>query len=175
MTSFNPDHLIEQLRTTPRAIRALIENMSADHARWKPDAEHWSVLEIVNHLADEETRDFAARLRSTLEDPSRQWAGIDPPAWAIDEDYNSRDLAESLARFETARAASLDWLKTLQQPGWNNVYTHPSLGDIRAGDLLAAWAIHDLLHLRQLTKRCFQLAQQASDGFSTRYAGEWTA
>jgi len=36
----------------------------------------------VNHLVDEEEGDFRLRLRSTLEDPARDWPPIDPEGWA---------------------------------------------------------------------------------------------
>ncbi len=174
MTAFDPDQLINQLRTTPRAIRALIDRTPPERARWKPDADHWSILEIVNHLADEESRDFRPRFRSTLESPTKEWEPIDPPAWVIDEAYNTRDLAESLARFEAARTESLAWLDSSANPAWDNTYAHPSIGSISAGDLLAAWAAHDLLHLRQLTKRCFQSIELAAGEFNVGYAGQWT-
>jgi hypothetical protein len=40
---------------------------------------------------------------------------------------------------------------------------------------MVSWAAHDMLHLRQIAKRLFQIAQRDGDGFSTDYAGEWKA
>ena len=51
----------------------------------------------------------------------------------------------------------------------------PKIGPIRAGDLLASWAAHDMLHLRQIAKRKFELIQQAGGEFTTDYAGPWGA
>ena len=39
-------------------IRALVEGMPEEQARWRPDAASWSVLEVINHLCDEERSDF---------------------------------------------------------------------------------------------------------------------
>ena len=44
-----------------------------------------------------------------------------------------------------------------------------------AGDLLAAWSAHDALHLRQISKRLYQIAQRDAGSYSVQYAGEWRA
>ena len=48
------DEMIAQLAIQAGRIRALAEGVSDEQARWKPDAESWSILEVVNHLYDEE-------------------------------------------------------------------------------------------------------------------------
>ena len=47
---------------TNAVVRALVAPLSLGDARWRPEEGGWSVLEIVNHLADEETQDFRQRL-----------------------------------------------------------------------------------------------------------------
>ena len=49
----------------------------------------------------------------------------------------------------------------------------PQFGPIPAGDLLNAWAAHDLLHIRQITKRLFELNALEAKPFENRYAGNW--
>jgi len=39
-------------------IRALIQDDSDEQASWRPDSDSWSVLEVINHLYDEEREDF---------------------------------------------------------------------------------------------------------------------
>ncbi|NUP91044.1 MAG: DinB family protein, partial [Candidatus Sumerlaeia bacterium] len=51
-------------------------------------------------------------------------------------------------------------------------HRHPKAGPLRAGDLLAAWAAHDALHLRQIAKRLLDLARRDAGGFKTDYAGD---
>lgn len=169
---FDPAALIQRLERGPEAIAAMAHASGPD-AAWKPDAGSWSVLEIVSHLCDEETDDFRARLRSTLEDPQRDWIAIDPEGWAVTRDYASRDLEGELARFRQERGASIAWLRGLDRPDWSSTRTPPRFGPIRAGDLLAAWAAHDALHLRQLSRRLHQLAQRDAGAFAPGYAGTW--
>lgn len=168
------DRLIARMESFPSAIGLLLEHVNAPDARWKPPSGAWSILEIVCHLGSEEVEDFRARLESTLRDPAAAWPGIDPEGWAIERKFNERDLAESLAQFTTARAESITWLREVAPDvDWSKTFEHPKIGRISAGDLLASWAAHDALHLRQIAKRLFELTQRDADGFSTEYAGQW--
>jgi hypothetical protein len=171
--SIHAGRLIDRLEAAPAAVRALVSMLTPDEARWKPNADAWSVLEIVCHLADEEAEDFRARLRSTLEDPARDWTPIDPAGWATQRNYAEKDLAERLDRFTSERADSVAWLRSLDTPDWSAARVHPEFGSMRAGDLLAAWAAHDALHLRQIAKRLHQLAGHDAGPFETGYAGCW--
>ena len=50
------DHFISEMADNAKRIRALAEGVSSDQARWKPDPDSWSILEVVNHLLDIEFR-----------------------------------------------------------------------------------------------------------------------
>jgi hypothetical protein len=50
---------------------------------------------------------------------------------------------------------------------------HPKVGATAAGDVMASWAAHDALHLRQIAKRLWELAGRDGAPFRTGYAGEW--
>ncbi len=152
------------------AIVALYMGLDDASIRRRPADDGWSLLEILNHLADEEVEDFRTRLLSTLEDPAEPWPGIDPPAWVVDRAYRDRDPAESLKRFREARAESLAILDGLREPAWANTYEHPLLGSITAADLLASWIAHDQLHLRQIARRFHEAAAEHG---GTDYAGPW--
>ncbi|MBI2298330.1 MAG: DinB family protein [Armatimonadetes bacterium] len=161
------------LVTTAAAILTLCDEMTHEQARWKPSPETWSILEVVCHLDDEERDDFRLRLRLTLEDPEREWTPIDPQGWAVSRRYNERELLAALASFRAERAASLEWLGSLVEPDWERSRTAPWGGVMRAGDLLAAWVEHDLIHLRQLVRLRHQWLLQRCAPYRTEYAGEW--
>ena len=163
---------VNRLTHQPAVISSLVERVGAEQARWKPAADRWSMLEVVNHLYDEEREDFRPRLDSVLHRPGEPLPPIDPPRWAIERRYNERELRESLARFLEERQKSLAWLGTLRQPNWENVHQLPH-GPIKAGDILASWAAHDLLHVRQLAKLHWEYVNQQSAPYETRYAGSW--
>src|SRR5262249_1486067 len=132
-------------------------------------------LEICCHLLDEEREDFRARLRSTLENPAESWPALNLDGVAERRRYNEQDLSATIDTFRAERAGSIAWLRSLGETDWSRAYVHPTFGPITAGDLLASWAAHDALHIRQIAKRLHGLA--ARDGSPNRiaYAGDWTA
>ena len=166
--------LFDRLRANAHVVDALTRGVSDEQARWKPTAEEWSILEVVNHLADEEVEDFRLRLDLTLHRPGEAWPAIDPKAWATERRYNSRDLVESTETFQSRRARSLKWLTGLERPDWTNSSEHERLGKLSAGDLMVSWVSHDLIHIRQLNRLHRQyLVIEAFAEQSPDYAGPW--
>jgi len=165
---------ITRLEASARVLEALVSGVSDDEARWRSSPDRWSILEVVNHLADEEVRDFRTRVDLTLHRPGETWPPIDPERWVGEERYAEQELGESLRRFLDGRAASLAFLERLVNPQWERSYAHPSMGEMRADDVLAAWVVHDLLHIRQINRlRGDYWMRVVAPGRRTEYAGEW--
>lgn len=166
------DRLTSQLSENAARIHALVRGVSDRQARWKPDSDTWSILEVVCHLLDEEREDFRVRLEYTLHRPGEPWPPIDPAGWVTAREYNRQDPGTSLAAFLAEREASLAWLRELQAPDWEVTYEAP-WGPISAGDLLASWVAHDLLHMRQLVELIWAYTTDQLEPRRTDYAGEW--
>lgn len=166
------EHATKRMEESAAAIRAVVAGITEEQARWKPDAETWSVREVVSHLWDEERLDFRVRIDCTLHWPEETWPPIDPAGWVTQRRYNDRTLADSLAGFSEARRESLAWLRALDGPNWAATYQAP-WGPISSGDLLASWLAHDLLHLRQLVELRWALTVRELEPHQVRYAGEW--
>jgi hypothetical protein len=166
------EDVVSRLAGQAKAIEALVTGISDKQARWKPDPASWSVLEVINHLWDEEREDFRMRIDYNLHRPGETWPPIDPAGWVTERRYNEGDPATSLQGFLNARETSLTWLQGLELPDWSASYEAP-WGTITAGDLLAAWAAHDLLHIRQLVELRWRLAQAEMAPYSADYAGKW--
>lgn len=164
---------IAQLATQAERIRQLCAGVEDEQARWRPEADAWSMLEVVNHLADEERADFRVRLDCILYRPDEPWPPIDPGAWVLERDYNGRDLPESLARFSEAREESLAWLRSLGNPDLDARAAAPWGGALCGGDMLAAWVAHDLLHMRQLVELHYAWTRRQLRPWSVAYAGDW--
>lgn len=165
--------IVARLEANRGVVRTLCDGVTQDDAAWRPAPGRWSLLEIINHLADEEREDFRLRIDFTLHRPGETWPGIDPPAWVEERKYAERDFGESIEDWSREREKSIAWLRRLEPPDWEPVYEHPKLGPIRAGDLLASWLAHDLLHIRQMTRLHFDRIREVADRFSTGYAGVW--
>jgi len=166
------DYCMKQLAENGQRVRALVEDIDEVQARWKPDPASWSILEVVCHLLDEEREDFRVRLDITLQRPGETWPGIDPGGWVTARDYNNQDLGQALHSYLDEREASLTWLISLEAKDWQATYEAP-WGPITAGDLLASWIAHDLLHMRQLVELLWFYKEEQVKPYSTRYAGEW--
>ena len=163
---------IAQLTTQGQAILQLAEDLTLEQARWKPDEKSWSMLEVMNHLVDEEVLDFRRHLDHLLHTPSAPWPEIDPQGWVTSKHYNERQLDATLAAFAAEREKSIAWLQTLDSPNWDSAAAMP-WGSLSAGDMLASWLAHDLLHLRQLVELRYALTQKSCAPYSVEYAGGW--
>ena len=131
------EYFIERLSTNREVFQGLVKGTSLEQARWKPTPDKWSILEVINHLYDEEREDFRQRLNLVLANPEQAWPRIDPQDWVISRSYNQQDLRSSISNFLTAREESLTWLRHLATTNWRNCYEHPDGRSIAAGVLLS--------------------------------------
>lgn len=161
----------EHLSRGLTAITALCEQVSEDRGSIRPEADSWSLNEILGHLLDEEREDFRARIQLLLEDPCEDWPAIDPENWVEERQYRQRSTGELLRLFQDERQRSIGWLRSLDDPDWHLEKEHPSGSfSLRAGDLLLSWVAHDLAHIQQITSwHLFQNANQL-EPFSDEYA-----
>ena len=161
-----------QMAKQAGTIHSLTLGVSDEQARWKPDPQAWSILEVINHLYDEECLDFRARLDIILHHPEQAWPPINPTGWVKEHHYDERELAQSVEDFLKERRKSLRWLRGLDAPDWQASVTAP-FGKLCAGDMVCAWAAHDLLHTRQLVELHWAYTVQAAQPYQVSYAGEW--
>jgi hypothetical protein len=165
--------MVGRLRANAEVLAALAAGVGHEQAVWKPAPDEWSILEVVNHLADEEVEDFRTRVDLTLHRQGEPWPPIDPQGWVSQRGYAGRDLHESVERFLAARRDSLAWLEGLKHPDWSLAYEHPKAGPITAGDLLTSWVAHDHIHVRQLNRLHREYLVGVLSAHSAEYAGRW--
>lgn len=163
----------DRLEANAEVFRHLVAGVDEAQARWKPSAAEWSLLEVTCHLADEERDDFRRRLDLTLHHTGEPWPPIDPPRWAVERAYNERTPTEALEDFLRERARSVEWLRELGEVATDAAYEHPSLGRITAGDLLASWLAHDILHVRQMARLHHGHLVHRTSPEAVSYAGPW--
>jgi len=164
--------LINELETNAIRIQSLATVSSDTQARWKPSPTDWSILEVVNHLYDEERLDFRVRLDIILHRSEEKLPPIDPAGWVAEHGYMEKEISSSIKNFMRERQDSLDWLRSLKDPSWQASHPVP-WGTISAGDMFAAWVTHDTLHMRQLVELHHSDILNAASPFDTQYAGDW--
>ena len=169
----NSADLIHRLEAYARVIHSLLDRISSPQIHWKPSPNSWSIIEVAAHLLDEEREDFRVRLDILLNGSGADFPLIDPGGWATKRGYAKRDLEETRQAFQRERECSISRLHSLKNPAWENARDRPGGGYLSAGDVLASWVAHDLLHIRQLTRLHWQYIQHSARPYSVEYAGEW--
>ena len=169
----NLPFIIERLSANAAVFAAQCSSIDDAQAHWQPAPGKWSIVEVINHLYDEERDDFRARTRFILEQSPGKMPNIAPQQWAIERNYNARDLDESLNRFLMERQKSIEWLSDLKNPDWQLSVKHPALGKMTAEMVLVNWLAHDYLHIRQLNRLQREYFSAQFSGVSLAYAGDW--
>jgi hypothetical protein len=164
--------LYQELVQSTEMIRTLVTGITQAEACFKPDAESWSILEVLGHLYDVELEDFRLHLGSILHRPGEEWELIDPGSWITERAYNERNLAEALANFFAEREKSLTWLKSLSAPNWEAEH-RDQYGAITAGEMFVSWVAHDNLHIRQLVELRRARIVSLAEPFDVGYGGDW--
>jgi hypothetical protein len=164
--------IAEELKKNKEVFKALLKGIAPVQYIWRPQPEKWCLLEILCHLYDEEREDFRARVKQVLLDPLLPLSPIDPQGWVTERFYIGQDYEKMLENFLSERDESVTYLRSLDDPKWDNTYDHPKLGLMPASMFLHNWLAHDLLHIRQITAVKYKyLEAHVSDSLS--YAGEW--
>ncbi|GJM45264.1 MAG: hypothetical protein DHS20C21_21060 [Gemmatimonadota bacterium] len=164
-------NLIDDHARFPTALLNLFQGADLELMRSRESAEKWSPMEILAHLRDEEVLDFRARAKVAIEGGELE-LNVDPETWVRERRYNEMDPGAVFLDWAAERADSCRWLGTVSVDDLERSVTHPVFGEIRAGDFIAAWRLHDLLHMRQFTHALAVLTARRLSKWKTGYAGE---
>ena len=164
--------LYHELQNSTEMIRALLLGITEEEARLKPDADSWSILEVTCHLYDEEREDFREHLGFILHRQDEEYHVIDPQSWIKERRYNERDFQAMQEKFFAERQKSLEWLKGISNPDWNNTYIS-QYGSMTAGEMFSCWIAHDNLHIRQLVELRRKRIENITKPYPIEYAGDW--
>jgi hypothetical protein len=177
------EFIIGELENNKAVFEGLLNDLSREIYLFRPPVNHeteepgdtipvkWNILEIVCHLYDEEREDFRSRIKHVLEYPRIPLTPIDPQGWVKDRKYMERNFNTVCTAFFKERVKSVEWLRSLRYASWNNVYMHPTLGNLTPWQLLHAWLAHDYLHIRQITFNKYNYLRSFSVNLG--YAGSW--
>lgn len=166
------EEIISGLERNKIVFQAILENRGKGEYCFKPSPDQWCMLEVVCHLVDEEKEDFRTRVDLVLANPAQQLPKFNPLAWVTDRDYMAQDFNKKRDEFLSEREASLDWLRSLQNPKWANAFDHPKLGKLSARLFLTNWLAHDYIHIRQINRLSYQyLSSKTEDRLD--YAGNF--
>jgi hypothetical protein len=164
--------IYQELQNSTEMIRALLAGVAPEAARLKPNAESWSILEVLCHLYDEEREDFREHLDFILHRQREEWHVIDPQRWVTERNYNQQNFDAMTEKFFAECEKSLAWLGGLRNPDWEKTYSS-EYGTMSAGEMFACWAAHDNLHIRQLVDLRRMRLETITKPYDLEYAGDW--
>jgi uncharacterized damage-inducible protein DinB len=111
----------------------------------------WSVIEVIQHLADSDLV-FSYRLKMMLTEDQPSLQGYDQDRWASELHYREVPLELALDQLRTMRTANLHLLRGLSPSQLQRVGLHSERGPESAGFLLQLMGAHDLVHRRQIDR-----------------------
>lgn len=164
--------VIADLERNKEVFRSLLSGLPEEIYLWKPSPEKWCLLEVICHLYDEEREDFRARTELVLETPEKPMPRINPQDWVTEREYMLKNYETMLSKFTEERERSVEWLRSLKNPKWDNCYMHPDRGALPATLFFKNWLAHDYHHIRQINRIKYEYLQYNSE-VPLDYAGEW--
>jgi len=147
------EETLEVLERTPGALRALLDGLSDSWLLASEGPETFSPLDVVGHLIHGEETDWVPRLRIILEHgEAKPFTPFD--RFGFREKHTGWRVDRLLDRFALLRQENLDLLRgmRLDPAALARTGTHPTLGRVTLGQLLAAWVVHDLGHVKQVVR-----------------------
>ncbi len=144
---------LQLLERTPVVLRTLLDGLSDDWIISREGEATWSPFDIVGHLIHGEKTDWIPRMELILsENPRKEFEPFD--RFAQLHSSQGKTLHQLLGEFETLRDANVKKLRAInpQAADLGRKGEHPALGPVSLSQLLAAWTVHDLNHLAQISR-----------------------
>ncbi len=150
---FQLDQAVEILSRTPDTLNRLLRGLPESWVLSNEGPDTWSAFGVLGHLIHGEETDWIPRTRIILDfGESRAFEPFD--RFAQVEKSKGKSIDELLDEFDSLRKRNLVTLagmnittERLAKRG-----THPELGSVTLGELLATWVAHDLSHVAQAVR-----------------------
>ena len=116
----------------------------------RPDAETWSLTEVMCHLRDVDEEVNAPRVEAVLASDNPFITGADTDPWAVTRDYQAQSGPIALQAWAASREALIQRLTTAGAASWRRPARHAFFGPTTLAEILG-WALdHDRIHLDQV-------------------------
>lgn len=138
--------LLRELAAMPGYLRQTFESLPEDLLTTPGPDGLFSPIEQVWHLADLEAEGFGVRIERLLNESHPQLPDFDGTAVALARHYTALSLADGLARFEAARRANLERLRSVPDSAWTRSGVQSGVGEVALCDMPAFLRQHDLAH-----------------------------
>lgn len=165
---FSLDTALPILERTPNVLNELLCGLDDAWTTPNEGRDTWSPFDVIGHLIHGERTDWITRARIILEHgDAKPFTPFD--RFAQFEQSRGKSMKTLLDEFAELRDQNLMALQdlNLQPSDFEKRGTHPELGTVSLGQLLATWVVHDLGHIAQVSR---VMAKQYKDE-----VGPWVA
>jgi hypothetical protein len=143
----------EVLARTPALLNGWLRGLSEPWLSATEGEGTYSPRDVIAHLVDNEEVDWIPRLRIILEHgEAKAFEPFDRDAFRVK--FAALSVDALLDAFTAHRKVSLATLLALElsRDDLARTGTHPALGRVTAGQLIATWVTHDLTHVAQIAR-----------------------
>jgi hypothetical protein len=144
---------IALLSLTPPTLNALLRDLPDAWTSANEGENTWTPVDVVAHLLYTDRSNWKPRAQTILQfgetkpfDPFRRFGHID--------EREGKTLPQLLDEFAQVRSAILNEIRAwnLGPADLEKRGRHPALGAATLSQLFAAWTVHDLTHVHQITR-----------------------
>lgn len=149
MTNDERKQKVESYGAAYQRLTAALERFPKEMWQYRSAPDHWTIHEIVVHIADSEANSYV-RCRRFIAEPGSAVLGYDEAKWARDLHYHDQSASDALELFRWLRKQSYDLVKNLPEAVWANTVEHSENGLMTLDDWLNTYERHVLDHIQQM-------------------------
>lgn len=150
---FNIQSAVQVLERTPLVVEGLLKNLPDEWVMSNEGGDSWSAFDIIGHYIHGEKTDWIPRMQIILsKEQDKHFVPFDRLAQF--NDSKGKSLDQLLTEFKKLRLQNLETLKSVEfnNEVLNQTGIHPKFGSVTLRQLLAAWVVHDLTHIYQISR-----------------------
>lgn len=150
---FETEKAYPVLDRTPAVLAALLPDLDEQWIMSDEGPETFSPFDVVGHLIHGEKTDWADRIKMIMEKGTSS-SFVPYDRFAMYKASEGKTLNQLLNEFEDLRVKNMQWLRSLKlsEQDLARKGVHPHLGEVTLSQLIAAWVVHDLTHIAQISR-----------------------
>lgn len=149
LTALDPFQALENLRSTPAAVAAMLEGKAPAALEQVPEPGAWNVRQILTHLRDAEgVLNFRLGLLLENENPLLEAAAVFE--WAARDEDQPGGSQQILTEYVASRQKTLQMLESIQPNDWRRSGFHQEFGPVTVQQQASYFAVHEITHLPHL-------------------------
>jgi beta-phosphoglucomutase-like phosphatase (HAD superfamily) len=149
---FEIDQALSVLERTPQVMETMLYGLADEWIYSNEGGDTWTPIDIVAHLIHGEKTDWIPRTQVILGEGSKEFVPFDMEGHHAVK--KGKTMSQLLDEFKVLRKENLALLKSMEitNESLDRTGIHPILGTVTLRHLLAAWVVHDLTHIHQLSR-----------------------